>query len=66
MYIAKRTTVLAISAVDKSVKEEGQTIFGQPATDARKAWREMASVRMLPAMIEEFAQLKTEVETLKQ
>ncbi len=66
LYIAKRTTVLAISAVDKSVKEEGQTIFGQPATDARKAWREMASVRMLPAMIEEFAQLKKEVETLKQ
>ena len=66
LYIAKRTTVLAISAVDKSVKEEGQTIFGQPATDARKAWREMASVRMLPAMIEEFAQLKKEIAALKQ
>ncbi len=66
LYIAKHTTVLAISAVDKSVKEEGQTIFGQPAIDARKAWREMASVRMLPAMMEEFAKLKKEVEGLKQ
>ncbi len=65
LYIAKRTTILAISAVDKSVKEEGQTIFGQPASDARKAWREMASVRMLPAMMEEFAKLKKEIVALK-
>ena len=63
LYIAKRTTVLAISAVDKSVKEEGQTIFGQPATDARKAWREMASVRALPNLLEEFAQLKKQLKT---
>ena len=65
LYIAKRTTILALSAVDKSVKEEGQTLFGQPAIDARKAWREMASVRMLPAMMEEFEKLKKEVEALK-
>lgn len=65
LYIAKHTTVLAISAVDKSVKEEGQTLFGQPAIDARKAWREMASVRALPSLLEEFAKLKKEVETLK-
>lgn len=65
LYIAKRTTILALSAVDKSVKEEGQTLFGQPAIDARKAWREMASVRMLPTMLEEFEQLKKEVEALK-
>ena len=65
LYIAKRTTILALSAVDKSVKEEGQTLFGQPAVEARKAWREMASVRMLPAMMEEFEKLKKEVEALK-
>ena len=47
------------------MREEGQTLFGQPATDARKAWREMASVRMLPSMMEEFAKLKKEVEALK-
>lgn len=65
LYIAKHTTVLAISAVDKSVREEGQTLFGQPAIDARKAWREMASVRALPSLLEEFAKLKKEVAELK-
>jgi UDP-3-O-[3-hydroxymyristoyl] glucosamine N-acyltransferase len=66
LYIAKRTTILALTAVDKSVKEEGMTLFGQPATDARKAWREMASVRMLPTMLEELGRLKKDVEALKQ
>ncbi len=65
LYIAKHTTVLALSAVDKSVKEEGMTLFGQPAIDARKAWRELASIRSLPGLLEEFAKLKKEVETLK-
>ena len=41
-------------------------ILSKPATDARKAWREMASVRMLPAMMEEFAKLKKEIAALKQ
>lgn len=65
LYIAKHTTVLAISAVDKSVREEGQTLFGQPAIDARKSWRELASIRSLPSLLEEFAQLKKEVAELK-
>lgn len=65
LYIAKNTTVLALTAVDKSVKEEGQVLFGQPATDARKKWKEMACVRSLPSLLEEFAKLKKEVEELK-
>ena len=65
LYIAKNTTILALSAVDKSVKEEGVTLFGQPAIEARKAWREMASVRYLPSLLEEFAKLKKDVEACR-
>ena len=60
LYLAKNTTVLAISAVDKSVNEEGMVLFGAPAEDARKKWKEMASIRMLPEIIEEFKKIKRE------
>ncbi|MCQ2272743.1 MAG: UDP-3-O-(3-hydroxymyristoyl)glucosamine N-acyltransferase [Bacteroidales bacterium] len=65
LYIAKNTTILAMTGVDKSVKEEGQVLFGLPATDARKKWREMAHIRQLPSMAEEIALLKKEIEELK-
>lgn len=61
LYISKNTTILALSAVDKSVHVEGLTLFGQPAVEARKTWREMASVRALPGLLEEFAQLKKQL-----
>lgn len=48
LYIAKNTTVLAFSGVDKSVNESGLTLFGVPADDARKKWKELAYVKMLP------------------
>ncbi|PKP20346.1 MAG: UDP-3-O-(3-hydroxymyristoyl)glucosamine N-acyltransferase [Bacteroidetes bacterium HGW-Bacteroidetes-20] len=48
LYIAKNTTVLAFSGVDKSINESGLTLFGVPADDARKKWKELAYVKMLP------------------
>jgi len=65
LYVAKNTTLLALSAIDKSVTEEGAVLFGAPAYDARKKWKEMACSRMLPDIVEEFNQLKKEVEKLK-
>lgn len=65
VYVAKNTTLLALSAIDKSVKEEGTVLFGQPAIDARARWKEMACTRALPNLMVEFAQLKKEVEELK-
>lgn len=65
LYIAKNTTLLALSGIDKNVTEEGTTLFGAPATDARKKWREMAYTKMLPEIVEEFKKLKKEFEELK-
>ncbi|MCQ2286172.1 MAG: UDP-3-O-(3-hydroxymyristoyl)glucosamine N-acyltransferase [Bacteroidales bacterium] len=65
LWVAKGTTLLALSAVDKSVKEENTVLFGVPAYDARKKWKEIACTRMLPEMMEEFRALKNEVEELK-
>ena len=65
VYMAKNTTLLALSAVDKSVHEEGQVLFGQPAADARSKWKEMACSRALPNLVREFEQLKKEVEELR-
>ena len=48
LYIAKKTVVLAFSGVDKSVNQSGMTLFGVPADDARKKWKEMAYIKMLP------------------
>ena len=51
LVIRKGTTVLATSAVDKSTKE-GSVVFGVPAIDANMKWRELASLRMLPAWMQ--------------
>ena len=50
LVIAEGTTVLAYTAVDKDT-EPGLTYFGMPAMEAKKKWREMACVRMLPDLI---------------
>lgn len=50
LVIGKGAVILATSAVDKSL-EGGKTYFGVPAEEARKKWREMASVRQLPDLI---------------
>lgn len=65
LVIAKRTTLLAYSGIDKNVTEEGTTLFGIPASDARKKWREMAYAKMLPDLADEFQKMKKEIEDLK-
>lgn len=51
LVVRKGTTVLATSAVDKSTKE-GSVLFGVPAIEASKKWRELAALRMLPAWMQ--------------
>jgi len=58
LYIAKNTTLLAMSAQDKSVHEEGTVLFGIPADDARKKWKEMAYAKNLPELFAEVEKLK--------
>lgn len=50
LVIGKGAVILATSAVDKSL-EGGKTYFGVPAEEARKKWREMASIRQLPDLL---------------
>ncbi len=57
LVIGKGAVVLATSAVDKSL-EPGKTYFGTPAEDVRKKWRELASIRQLPELINEFRKLQ--------
>lgn len=49
--LGKGCVVLAQSGISKSL-EGGKTYFGYPAEDARKKYREMASLRVLPEIIE--------------
>ena len=58
LYIAKGTVLLACSAIDKDVKEEGRTLFGMPAGDAPQRWREMAMMRKLPDLFRELEEIK--------
>jgi UDP-3-O-[3-hydroxymyristoyl] glucosamine N-acyltransferase len=63
LYVAKNTTLLALSAIDKSVFEEGAVLFGAPAEDARKKWKEMAYIRSLPELFAEIEKLKKRDDT---
>lgn len=58
LYVAKGTILLALSAIDKDVKEEGRTLFGMPAGDANAKWREMAMMRRLPDLFRELEEIK--------
>ena len=58
IYMAKNTTLLAVSVLDKSVTEEGMILFGAPAEDARKKWKEMAYIRNLPVLFAEIEKMK--------
>ncbi len=49
--IGDRSTIFAQSGVSKSL-EGGKTYFGSPADESRKKYREMASLRILPQIIE--------------
>lgn len=62
LYIAKGTILLALSAIDKDVKEEGRTLFGMPAGDAPQRWREMAMMRRLPDLFRELEEIKKKLQ----
>ncbi len=56
LVIGKGAIILATSGVDKSI-EGGKTYFGVPVEEARKKWRELASLRMLPSVLSELRKL---------
>lgn len=49
--IGEKAIVLAQSGISKSL-QGGKTYFGYPAEEARKKYRELASIRVLPQIIE--------------
>jgi UDP-3-O-[3-hydroxymyristoyl] glucosamine N-acyltransferase len=52
VHIGEKAVVLGQSGVTKDI-EGGKTYFGTPAEEARGKYREMASLRKLPAAIEQ-------------
>jgi len=58
LRLAKNTTLLAVSALDKSILEEGAVLFGIPADDARKKWKEIACMKNLPELFAEYEKNK--------
>lgn len=65
LYIAKGTTLLALTAIDKSIEKPNQTLFGAPADEPRHKWREIAATKMLPDLMKEVAQMKKEIAELR-
>lgn len=61
LVVRKGTTVLATSAVDKST-EAGSVVFGAPAGDVNKKWRELAALRSLPEMLEFYHDMKKKMQ----
>jgi UDP-3-O-[3-hydroxymyristoyl] glucosamine N-acyltransferase len=53
LVIGEGAVVLATSAVDKNI-EPGKAVFGVPAQDVRKQWREQAAMRKLPDFLREY------------
>jgi UDP-3-O-[3-hydroxymyristoyl] glucosamine N-acyltransferase len=49
--IGKGAILLAGSGTEKSL-EGGKTYWGVPAIEARKKWREVAALKMLPELIQ--------------
>lgn len=52
LVIGEGAVVLATSAVDKSIPP-GKAVFGAPAQEVRKQWRELVAVRQLPEFMKE-------------
>lgn len=65
LYVAKNTVLYALSAIDKSVETEGQTLFGVPAGDAQKKWRELIYIKNLSTLYDDVDRLKKELESRK-
>ncbi len=60
IVIAKGTTILATSAIDKNTHPDGKVYFGIPALEAPKKWRELAAARMLPSIIDQIYNINRE------
>jgi UDP-3-O-[3-hydroxymyristoyl] glucosamine N-acyltransferase len=60
LVMGKGTVLLAMSAIDKSV-EPGKVLFGVPAVDAPKKWREIAALRKLPDALDDLEKIKEKV-----
>lgn len=65
LYVAKNTVLYALSAVNKDVREEGQTLFGIPAVDVQQKWKEMVLTKNLSTLYADVAALKKELEGRK-
>ena len=57
LTIGKGATILATSSIGKNV-EAGKVLFGTPAIDARRAWKELAALRKLPEALEDIEMIK--------
>ncbi len=53
LVIGEGAVILATSAVDKSI-EPGKAVFGVPAQEVKKQWREQAALRQLPELLRDF------------
>jgi UDP-3-O-[3-hydroxymyristoyl] glucosamine N-acyltransferase len=51
LVIGKGAVILAGSGTENSL-EGGKTYWGVPAIEARKKWREVAALKMLPDIIQ--------------
>ena len=60
LVMGKGAVLLAMSAIDKSV-EPGKVLFGVPAIEAPKKWREIAALRRLPDALDELEKIKEKV-----
>jgi len=61
IVVGKGTVLLAMSAIDKSVEAGGKVLFGVPAIEVRRRWKEIAAMRMLPEALEDLEELKSKV-----
>lgn len=50
LVIGKGAIILAGSGTEKSL-EGGKTYWGMPVDEARKKWREVAALKMLPDLL---------------
>lgn len=66
MIVADRTMAGGGSGITGSIKESGHTVMGYPAADIRPWWRMQASMRKLPALMQELESMKKEIARLRQ
>lgn len=65
IYLAKNTVIYAFSALDKSIMEENTTLFGIPAIDVQKKWKELIYTKNLPTLYNDVAELKKQIKNGK-